>query len=143
MKLWIAVICMACGCLAHEDNGGREEWQIWSPRPEIRPAGIKMADGSMILTSSAIPHAFGGWVKSVKGIQPGLWFRFEVEYQHEGLERPWNSVQVKLIWRDQKWDQVSEAEYAWREEKVGSWTRVSEDMTPMGVRRCFGIRRWN
>jgi predicted amidohydrolase len=126
---------LAFQAAAHEDSGGREEWQIWSPRPEIRPAGLKLDDGSLIVTTAAIPHAFGGWVKTVKGIQPGLWFRFEVEYQTEGLARPWNSVQVKLIWRDHKWDPVAEAEYAWREEKSGPWTRVFEDVqAPAGAK---------
>lgn len=135
MKLWIALIILAAGSWAHEDNGKREEWQIWSPRAEIRPAGIKLADGSMILTTAAVPQAFGGWVKSVKGIQPGLWFRFEVEYQTEGLEEPKNQVQIKLVWMDQKWNPISDAEYAWREQKAGSWTHVYEDVVaPPGAR---------
>ncbi len=134
-NLCIALICAAALAVAHEDNGNREEWQIWSPRAEIRPAGIKMADGSMILTSSAVPQAFGGWVKSVKGIQPGLWFRFEVEYQTEGLKQPWNQVQIKLIWMDQKWNPISDAEYAWREQKSGAWTHVYEDVVaPPGAK---------
>ncbi len=126
--LSIAFIANAWVGLAHEDNGNREEWQIWSPRLEQKPAGIKLPDGSLILTAAATPAAFGGWVKSVKGIQPGLWFRFEAEYQVEGLRRPHNQVLVRLQWKDAKWDPVGEAEYAWREEKSGPWTRVWEEV---------------
>jgi hypothetical protein len=126
--LSIIFIANACVSVAHEDNGNREEWQIWSPRLEQKPAGIKLPDGSLILTAAASPAAFGGWVKSVKGIQPGLWFRFEAEYQVEGLRRPNNQVLVRLQWKDSKWDPVGEAEYAWREEKSGPWTRVWEEV---------------
>jgi predicted amidohydrolase len=126
--LSIAFIANAWVGLAHEDNGNREEWQIWSPRLEQKPAGIKLPDGSLILTAAASPAAFGGWVKSVKGIQPGLWFRFEAEYQVEGLRRPHNQVLVRLQWKDAKWDPVGDAEYAWREEKSGPWTRVWEEV---------------
>lgn len=135
--LSIAFIAAACVATAHEDNGNREEWQIWSPRLEQKPAGIKLPDGSLILTAAASPAAFGGWVKNVNGIQPGLWFRFEAEYQVEGLKRPHNQVLVRLQWRDQKWDPVGEPEYAWREEKSGPWTRVWEEVkAPAGAKRA-------
>lgn len=124
--LWIGFIAAAAIAPAHEDTGNREEWQIWSPRPEQKPAGIKLSDGSLILTAAASPAASGGWVKSVNGIQPGLWFRFEAEYQVEGLRKPHNQVLVRLQWKDQKWNPIGDPEYAWREEKTGPWTRVWE-----------------
>jgi predicted amidohydrolase len=134
--LWIAVIALTGTVGAHEDNGNREEWQIWSPRLEQKPAGIKLEDGSLILTAAANPAAFGGWVKSVKGIQPGLWFRFETEYQVEGLRKPWNQVLVRLEWKNVKWERVGDVEFAWREEPVkGGWTRVWEDVqAPEGAK---------
>lgn len=128
---WIlSMILMASAfpLAAHEENGNREEWQIWAPRLEQRPAGIKLPDGSLILTAAAAPAAFGGWVKSVKGIQPGLWFRFEAEYQVEGLTRPRNQVLVRLEWKNTRWERVGEPEYAWREEAAGPWTRVWEEV---------------
>lgn len=135
--LSIGLIAGAINSVAHEDNGNREEWQIWSPRLEQKPAGIKLPDGSLILTAAATPAASGGWVKNVNGIQPGLWFRFEAEYQVEGLRNPHNQVLVRLQWRDQKWDPVGDPEYAWREEKSGPWTRVWEEVqAPAGARRA-------
>jgi predicted amidohydrolase len=132
----IAVGFGAGNLRAHEENGNREEWQIWSPRAEQKPAGIKLADGSLILTAAANPAASGGWVKSVKGIQPGLWFRFEAEYQVDGLRKPWNQVLVRLEWKDAKWQRTGETEFAWREEPVaGGWTRVWEDVqAPEGAK---------
>ncbi len=140
--LSMAFIANAWVGLAHEDNGNREEWQIWSPRLEQKPAGIKLPDGSLILTAAASPAAFGGWVKSVKGIQPGLWFRFEAEYQVEGLRRPHNQVLVRLQWKDSKWDPVGEAEYAWREEKSGPWTRVWEEVQAPTNAKFAELQLW-
>jgi predicted amidohydrolase len=140
--LWIALIGSVILCQAHEDNGNREEWQIWSPRLEQKPAGIKLADGSLILTAAASPAAFGGWVKSVKGIQPGLWFRFEAEYQVEGLRKPRNQVLVRLEWKDSKWDRLGEPEYAWREEKAGPWTRVWEEVKAPAGAKFAELQLW-
>jgi predicted amidohydrolase len=140
--LWIALIGSVILCQAHEDNGNREEWQIWSPRLEQKPAGIKLADGSLILTASANPAAFGGWVKSVKGIQPGLWFRFEAEYQVEGLRKPRNQVLVRLEWKDSKWDRIGDTEYAWREEKAGPWTRVWEEVKAPAGAKFAELQLW-
>jgi len=140
--LSIALIASASHLLAHEDNGNREEWQIWSPRPQQKPAGIKLPDGSLILTAAASPAAFGGWVKSVKGIQAGLWFRFEAEYQVEGLRNPHNQVLVRLVWKDTKWDRVGEPEYAWREEKAGAWTRVWEEVQAPPNARFAELQLW-
>jgi predicted amidohydrolase len=129
--LWILSITLITSAPLigwHEENGNREEWRIWSPRLEQRPAGIKLNDGSLILTASAAPAAFGGWVKSVKGIQPGLWFRFEAEYQVEGLSNPRTQVLVRLEWKNSKWERLGEPEYAWREEKSGPWTRLWEEV---------------
>lgn len=136
-RVWILFISLITACPLigwHEENGNREEWQIWSPRLEQRPAGIKLGDGSLILTAAATPAAFGGWVKSVKGIQEGLWFRFEAEYQVEGLSNPRTQVLVRLEWKNAKWERVGDPEYAWREEKTGSWTRVWEEaVAPAGA----------
>lgn len=126
--LSITLILLASNGLAHDGDGKREEWQIRSPRAEQKPTGIQLPDGSMILTAAATPAASGGWVKSMRGIQPGLWFRFEAEYQVEGLRHPQNQVLVRLQWMNAKWDPISDLEYAWREEKSGSWTRVWEDV---------------
>ncbi len=145
LALWIlSIACIAVPftARAHEDNGNREEWQIWSPRLEQKPAGIKLADGSLILTAAASPAAFGGWVKSVRGIQPGLWFRFEAEYQVEGLRRPRNQVLVRLEWRDSKWNRISEPEYAWREEAVGPWTRVWEEVQAPAGAKFAELQLW-
>ncbi len=128
---WILSMVLMASALslgAHEETGNREEWQIWAPRLEQRPAGIKLPDGSLILTAAASPAAFGGWVKSVKGIQPGLWFRFEAEYQVEGLTRPRNQVLVRLEWKNARWERVGDTEFAWREEAAGPWTRVWEEV---------------
>ncbi len=135
--IWILSISviMVCPLIGwHEENGNREEWQIWSPRLEQRPAGIKLGDGSLILTAAATPAAFGGWAKSGKGIREGLWFRFEAEYQVEGLSNPRTQVLVRLEWKNAKWERVGEVEYAWREEKTGRWTRVGEEaVAPAGA----------
>ncbi|MBM3763588.1 MAG: carbon-nitrogen hydrolase family protein [Acidobacteria bacterium] len=132
---WILSIALiAC---AHEDTGKREEWQIWSPRQQQKPTGIKLPDGSLILTGSAAPAAAGGWVKNVNGIQPGLWFRFEAEYQVEGLSNPRQQVLIRLQWRDAKWDPIGDPEYAWREERSGPWTRVWEEVqAPANAKRA-------
>ncbi len=135
--LSIGLILCAFNAPAHEDNGNREEWQIWSPRLEQKPAGIKLPDGSLILTAAATPAAFGGWVKNVNGVQPGLWFRFEAEFQSEGLSDPRTQVLIRLQWRDIRWDPVGEPEYAWREEKSGPWTRLFEEVqAPPNARRA-------
>ncbi len=140
--LSISLILIALSAMAHEDNGNREEWQIWSPRLEQKPAGIKLPDGSLILTAAASPAATGGWVKSVKGIQAGLWFRFEAEYQVEGLKKPHNQVLVRLVWKDSKWDRLGDPEYAWREEKSGPWTRVWEEVQAPAGARFAELQLW-
>ena len=145
LSRWILSIAWIVGAFllpAQEADSNREEWKIWSPRLEQKPAGSRLPDGSLTLTAAASPAAFGGWVKMHKGIQPGLWFRFEAEYQVEGLSRPQNQVLVRLEWKDGNSNRVGEPEYAWREEKSGPWTRVWEEAQAPPNARFAELQLW-
>lgn len=118
---WILfILLMLPAVLAGHDEAPKAgEWHIWAPRAEIRPTGIVLGDGQLILAST--PVAFGGWTRRYEGFHPGDWVRFAVEYRGEGLTEPRNQVLVRLEWKNARGERVGEPEFAGLERELGGW----------------------
>src|SRR3974390_1783465 len=82
------------------------EWKVWSPRPEIAPRGVfeevrpGSGSGARALSGPRNPAVFGGWERTVRGVEPEEWYRFEARYRAQGLEHASRQVVPRLDWVD-------------------------------------------
>ena len=109
-------------------------WTIWSPRPEIAPRGYVdpihtrgQDGGSLALSGDSNPGVFGGWQRSVKGIEAGHWYRFEAAWTGDGLDYPANQVVARIDWIGPDGKRTGQPDYPWQSHPDGAWTRVAGD----------------
>lgn len=103
-----------------------EGWTLWSPRPEIAPAGsVVTRDNVPTLTLHARRFSeFGRWVTLVPGIEGGKYYRFEAWHQNEGVESDTVSAMALLVWcRNADGTDVIQTDYVGSGEKHGAWLR--------------------
>jgi len=111
----------------HGDGG----WRVWSPRPEITPRAYvdetpsRALHGALALSGESNPAVFGGWERTVRGIQPENWYRFQARYRGEGLQYAPREVVTRLDWIDDNGKRVGQPEYPWEVTPSGEWSVVT------------------
>lgn len=109
-------------------------WTVWSPRAEIAPRGFvdtvhgRGEPGSLALSGNSNPGVFGGWERTVPGIEAGRWYRFTAWYRAEGAPHDQFQVVARLDWEAATGKRAGKPEYVWRSNREGEWTRVTADV---------------
>ena len=123
-------------------------WTVWSPRPEIAPRGFvdtvhyRRRPGSLALSGNSNPAVFGGWERTVPGIEAGRWYRFTAWYRAEGA--PYEQLQVlaRLEWVASSGKRAGQPEYVWRAMRDGGWTRVTCDAPAPPEASAVKLQLW-
>lgn len=143
MKLAIAA-AMSCAVLCAQSapfrNAGiraaglesAEGWKVWAPRPEIAPRAYvdtvfsRNGAGSLAVSGDSNAAVFGGWQRTIAGIQPGKWYRFRAAWRGEGLDYPARQVLPRLDWQAGA-KRAGQPEYPWKTTADGEWNIVTLD----------------
>jgi hypothetical protein len=111
MKAWL--LAVLCGLVLEAG-----EWTPWSPRAEIAPRAFvdttrdRGEGGALAIAGSGNAAAFGGWRRTIAGVQAGAWYRFRAYYQAEGVPSPNWQVIARVDWEDAAGKRVSKPDYA-------------------------------
>ncbi len=133
MKL--AAVLMSLGVYASAASVpiGTDGWTPWAPRPEIAPRTFvdsmhsRTGRGALAISGDSNAAEFGGWQRSVEGIQAGKWYRFRVSYRSEGLDYAARQVVPRLDWTDADGNRAGQPEFPWSAATEGEWTTVTLD----------------
>jgi len=112
-------------------------WRISAHRAEIAPKGWiepavgRAGHGSLALSGGGNAAAYGGWERSVNGIQGGAWYRLTAEYRTSGFEDERRHVLARLEWRKAGGERAGRPEYgtyASKETVKGeTWSKIVLD----------------
>lgn len=109
-------------------------WVTWSPRAEIAPRSwvdeirSRKGTGSLALSGDSNAAEFGGWERTVSGIVPGRWYRFQASYQAEGVDDPARQILPRLDWIAAGGARKGQPDYPWRATVAGDWTTLHLDV---------------
>lgn len=103
-----------------------EGWTTWAARSETAPRSY-VENRSLVLSGDTNPTVFGGWQRSIDGIEAGKWYRFNARYRGEGLDYPARQVVARLDWAGPKTERKGQPDYPWAATPNGDWTDVSLD----------------
>ncbi len=106
-----------------------EGWSAWSARPEIAPRTFidpkasRGGAGALAISGNNNPAAYGGWERSVDGINPGKWYRLTAHYRVEGATYEPLQVVSRLSWYSAA-KRTGQPDYGYRVSPDGDWKRV-------------------
>jgi predicted amidohydrolase len=106
-------------------------WTVWSSRPETAPrtwieTTVSTGDpGSLAVSGNGNLGAFGGWQRTINGIEPGAWYRLAASYRHTGVNSPNWQIQPRLDWHKSNGGRAGEVDYAYQSVQNGEWTRIA------------------
>jgi len=112
-------------------TGIPEGWTTWAPRPEIAPVTFvdpvqgHLKPGSLAISGNSNPAAYGGWVYTVRGIEPGKWYRFTAYYRTWGRLYETLQVVASLNWTDAEGKRAGQPNFAWHTVSEGLWKKVT------------------
>jgi len=99
------------------------EWTPWSARAEIAPK--TWVEGSVLaIAGDGNASAYGGWVRNVRDIRGGDWYRFTATYRAKGVPAENWQVVARLDWLDASGRRIGQPEYAAWGNRQGDWTRL-------------------
>ena len=107
------------------------DWKVWSSRPELAPRtwienNVSVGEkGSLAVSGNGNLGTFGGWQRTVTGIEPATWYRLTALYRHSGITTPNWQIQPRLDWHSANGRRVGEVDYAYQTTQDGEWTRVT------------------
>ncbi len=115
-------------------NGLPEGWSIWSPRAEIAPRAFldkvyyRTRPASLAIAGNGNAAVYGGWERTVAGVEAGAWYRFSAYYRCTGV--PYESLQIfpRVDWNNAKGSRAGRPDYVYRAVREGEWTRVTADL---------------
>lgn len=116
-----------------EAGGLPAGWETWAARPEIMPrtfvdpARYRTQPGSLGVAGNSNTAAYGGWVHTVPGVEPGKWYRFTAWYRAEGLTYEPGQVVARLEWFTAEGRGAGRPDYPYAVKPEGEWTRLSMD----------------
>jgi predicted amidohydrolase len=114
------------------DVDSAEGWKVWAPRPEIAPRTFvdsifsRNGGGSLAVSGDSNAAVFGGWQRTITGIEAGKWYRFRAAYRAEGLDYPARQVLPRLDWQANG-KRTGQPEYPWKTTADGEWTVITMD----------------
>lgn len=115
-------------------------WTGWSQRPESRPRVFvdtqvgRDAPGSLAVNGGSNAAAYGGWRKTVSGVKPGDWLRFQASYKAEGVPAENWQVIARLDWQTADGKRAGDPDYLPWTRRAGLWSDLSgEAQAPAGA----------
>jgi predicted amidohydrolase len=114
-----------------EFTQAERDWRPTAAREEIQPACAVDAavsrtgrGGSLRIACSA-PVQYGGWTRTITGLTPKAWYRFEASYRAAQVQHESRAVVARLDWRNAQGERVGQPDYAYHiEEAGGGWKRL-------------------
>jgi predicted amidohydrolase len=115
-------------------DGLPEGWKVWSPRAEIAPRTFldsthyRTRPASLAISGNANAAVYGGWERTVEGVEPGAWYRFTAYYRSTGV--PYESLQIfpRVDWSSATGRRAGRPDYVYKAMREGEWTRVTADL---------------
>ena len=118
----------------HADSGGIPAgWQPWAARPEIAPRSYvdvvysRGGEGSLAISGQSNGAEYGGWERTVSGIEAGTWYRFVAYYRAVGLDYEHWQVVARLNWKSADGKGAGRPDYPHSTVREGDWIRLSHD----------------
>lgn len=109
-------------------------WKVWSPRAEIAPRTFldsvhyRTRPASLAISGNANAAVYGGWKRTVEGVEAGAWYRFTAYYRSAGV--PYESLQIfpRVDWSSAQGRRSGRPDYVYKAMREGEWTRVTADL---------------
>jgi len=109
-------------------------WRTWAARPEMAPhtyvdlVHSRGEGGSLAISGDSNSAEYGGWERTVSGIEVGRWYRFTACYRATGLDyEPWQVV-ARLNWKTAEGQRAGRPEYPHNTVRDGDWIRLSQNV---------------
>ncbi|HWR54147.1 MAG TPA: carbon-nitrogen hydrolase family protein [Bryobacteraceae bacterium] len=105
---------------------GAQSWKTWAPRPEIAAKGevIASAGGNLLAMRGENFGSYGKWITTVRNINPGQHYSFEILRKASGVQKEEVSVGVILSWcKDEEGATPIQRDYVDRIAEAGEWRR--------------------
>lgn len=137
MSFLLAAGCLTAGEVRYRQSGfgaNPEGWSPWSERAEIAPRTFVEAvisrgePGSLAVSGGGNVGVYGGWQRTITGIQSGAWYRFTAHYRTTGVTSENWQVLPRLEWRNEEGKRAGsyeQVDYAARSAREGAWTKVT------------------
>ncbi len=113
------------------DDGRVSGWDLWSQRQETRPTFFTAelpnlgGPGSLGISGASNNSAHGCWLKSVRNINPGGYYRLEAHFHALSVPYPRQQIIARLDWRNAEGGRAGQPEYVPEDEIHGDWQKVS------------------
>ncbi len=133
---WLASAALTVLCASAESlpvDTGATGWANWSPRTGIAARTYvdalrsRNGRGSLAVAGAGNLAVFGGWERSVPGIEAGKWYRFRAFYQAEGVDYAPRQIVARLDWTDATGNRKGQPDYPWAESEDGDWRALTLD----------------
>jgi predicted amidohydrolase len=109
-------------------------WRVWAARPEIAPrtfvdkAHSRGEAGALAISGNRNAAAYGGWERTLEGVEAGRWYRFAACYQAEGLGYEPLQVVARISWEISDRKTAGRPDYPYVLKREENWTRLSLDV---------------
>jgi predicted amidohydrolase len=116
------------------DGGVPAEWRVWAARPEIAPRTFvdnvpsRGEVGSLAISGNQNTFAYGGWERTLKGVEAGKWYRFSAYYRGDGFTYEPLQVVARLCWETSQGEHAGRPEYPYAIRRDGEWTCIALDV---------------
>jgi predicted amidohydrolase len=119
----------------HADSAGIPPgWRTWAARPEIAPRTSvdqvysRGGEGSLAISGQSNGAEYGGWERTVGGVEAGKWYRFVAYYRASGLNHEHWQVVARLNWKSVDGKGAGRPDYPYKTVREGDWIRLSQDV---------------
>ena len=120
--------------------GNPQGWQTWAPRTELQPrcyvdtAEFRSKPDALAISGNGNPAGLGGWSYRASSIQAGLYYRLTAHYRTKAVSHEQLRVVARLDWQDASQKRVGYPDYAYSNQPVGDWKKVTlEAPAPKGA----------
>lgn len=115
-------------------GGMPAQWRVWAARAEIAPRAYidkthsRGEAGSLAVSGNLNVAAYGGWERTLEGVEAGKWYGFSAYYQAEELSYEPLQVVARLSWETSDRKIAGRPDYPYVVKREGEWTRLSLDV---------------
>ena len=99
-------------------------WQPWAPRAEIAPRTAMDGD-TLVIEAAQVAGAWGGWERTVTGVNGGKWYRLTALYRTESVPHPSLQTGARIDWVSTSGRRAGQPDYAWERSEAEGWSRVN------------------
>jgi len=122
---------MSSSCLFKSSSTAPEDWELWTPRPDlvptVQPEAASGRSGGVALGVGG-GHKIGvcgGWRKRIQNVQPGQLYRLSAFYKPQRIRNEIRSVIAYVEWFDAAGKRLRAVDYALPNgQSQGQWKRI-------------------